>query len=1605
MKRLSTILTVLFLAAVAAPGAWADWNADRTVYTMRSSDGQDENVEVEGTITFQSQSGTTIPTYKDCGTVFVPKNASEVLQVTLTEFDLDGQTNYVLLYDGTIEGAGHYGAGSSTGKSGYLPDGFRLRLDASMLGQSFISNSADGALSFGFHSSSAMSQHGFKMTISAVVPKDMEYVGTELTDVAPLARGASAAKLIGLNVKADGTGNPLTVDNLVVNLPASDLLTNFRLVRGAEVLAEATDGKLTATGLALSNGDNIYNVVADVAPDALGSVPCPTLAELKVAGEARTLPTATQTEISVQNIILLSAGEKTFTISEDTPFFDDGGAEGNISPDIAGVYTFVPAGEDHAIEIGCVSQSVGNGRIYVYNGRSADPEHRLGVTTGYGTTQDPDGLISEAEDGSLTIEIQGPSGTTLSGFEYTIKNHQNVDYALASLEQADNLTSETVIRGSKDLAVAKVSANISGDRGASSLGNFVFDLAGTTNVADIEGAKLVYMKGNNACSETLAEVVFTAVPADGKLSFPEAVEIDGRGEFYYFLTLDLAKTAEPGNKISVSLASAEFNGAAWTPAEASKVEKTVKAGFQGNYTIGASETADYHSFTDAVTALSEGVEGPVIFEIEDGTYTEIVNVKAIPGTSAEATVTFKSKSGDRNAVIIASEPTSMWTASDYAFQVAQTPYVTIKDMTFNLEGKNFNAGVYIDYGSHYFTLENVVMKASPVTSGYSGLNLVRAHAGYGVGENSDHMTIRNSSFSGGYIPLYLGGTSTVANPKEVGLTVTGNTVSEARGKGIYVTCEIGATITNNIVTQSTTTYNGYQGMDLYGLLEGSVVSGNKIYNTHASYSEGIYMRNESHDSKIFNNEVVITNSPSNYSYGIHVTNDSYNLEFYHNTVRLGGQGGRVFSTASSGTPKNIVVKNNIFHTDSEAAAAFYFYNDDADVSGYTIDNNIVYTASSANYVYGHAETAEELAAFLSTEGNKVAKFKYLADLDSHLSSPEEGYADPAEFTLAPIEGIETDIEGDQRPHLAVTPGAYEYKDLNAVTPALAEGYPLFGQITEYTAVVTTKWNVSGKLYSKAVLWSEEAVAPMVEEMLNQTPEEISADAEVATKLNGLQENSDYKVFFFVVSNMNAESGVVASEVFKTLRYITPLSLEMAEEPAQIALGESTVLGATVTGGDLPYSYEWKDQAGDVVSNEAAPSVTPVKPTAYTLTVTSADGQTLSGRAYVEVSGGEFLPATFEDIYLPEESKIEPNTYDFNVYSGSIGFEGMGDTYAGFSYWNGWGVSNQTSTEYTSLDDQFLSAFGGGYRSDNFGVLFGEGYKATVLNNPEGEVISGMYLTNSAYDFSSISNGDGYAKKFEQGDWFKVTVNATLADGTVGTKDFYLADYRSDNPNDWYVLNSWEWMDLSDLGAIKDFRFSFSSTDNGTWGINTPTYVCVDNIGGERDIDFTDHVTVESGTVIDLLDWFPQENDGANYRFGIETPKDGKLKFTLNHDKLKVESEDTEEITENVVVSCFHKGHTSYLALEVTKSKYSGLGGVKADLNVTVRPNPVVDHMTVTAPADRFTVEVYDLAGRLVATGEGENGTAKLYRNDWSSGVYLVRVQTTETSETVRVLVK
>lgn len=198
--------------------------------------------------------------------------------------------------------------------------------------------------------------------------------------------------------------------------------------------------------------------------------------------------------------------------------------------------------------------------------------------------------------------------------------------------------------------------------------------------------------------------------------------------------------------------------------------------------------------------------------------------------------------------------------------------------------------------------------------------------------------------------------------------------------------------------------------------------------------------------------------------------------------------------------------------------------------------------------------------------------------------------------------------------------------------------------------------------------------------------------------------------------------------------------------------------------------------------------------------------------------------SFEDLSLNDESYWNGSDESGGFTSNNVFFANNYDTTWGS--WDGFSYSNKTDTEISGWDSQFNAITGEGVNGSS---IYAVGYFSTytmtplIVTFPMEQEVTGAYFTNTNYAYYSMLNGDDFAKKFEEGDWFKITITGKDTDENVtGSVDVFLAEGTE-------IVNDWVWSDLSMLGNVKYLELTLSSSDTGNFGMNTPAYFCMDNL--------------------------------------------------------------------------------------------------------------------------------------------------------------------------------
>jgi hypothetical protein len=107
----------------------------------------------------------------------------------------------------------------------------------------------------------------------------------------------------------------------------------------------------------------------------------------------------------------------------------------------------------------------------------------------------------------------------------------------------------------------------------------------------------------------------------------------------------------------------------------------------------------------------------------------------------------------------------------------------------------------------------------------------------------------------------------------------------------------------------------------------------------------------------------------------------------------------------------------------------------------------------------------------------------------------------------------------------------------------------------------------------------------------------------------------------------------------------------------------------------------------------------------------------------------------------------------------------------------------------------------------------------------------VYLNNAVIGHHDVVEGSAYGRAFTKGDRFEVWIQGLDKDyeATDEKVIYRLADYTSENPEEWFVNTEWAKVDLSPLGKVAGLTFTVVSTDQGNYGTNTATYFALDGL--------------------------------------------------------------------------------------------------------------------------------------------------------------------------------
>ncbi|HEX8547662.1 MAG TPA: DUF4465 domain-containing protein [Cytophagaceae bacterium] len=243
---------------------------------------------------------------------------------------------------------------------------------------------------------------------------------------------------------------------------------------------------------------------------------------------------------------------------------------------------------------------------------------------------------------------------------------------------------------------------------------------------------------------------------------------------------------------------------------------------------------------------------------------------------------------------------------------------------------------------------------------------------------------------------------------------------------------------------------------------------------------------------------------------------------------------------------------------------------------------------------------------------------------------------------------------------------------------------------------------------------------------------------------------------------------------------------------------------------------------------------------------------LAGSVFITMSFAQAQKiSSFDELSLVADTFWNGSDLSRGFRSGDAFFKNKYTVSGKYKYWSGFSYSNMKDISTPGDTNQYSAFAGGGHNSIIYAIANGNKNTIVLDGESRSKQLDGFYITNTTYTGLSMKNGDRFAKKFggkttNDPDWFKVRIFGYKAGkATRDTVDFYLADYRFEDNSKDYILNTWEYVDLSLLGTVDSVGFSLSSSDVGEWGMNTPAYFAMDDFNSENTltaIEYNDNST-------------------------------------------------------------------------------------------------------------------------------------------------------------------
>ncbi|MCB9233170.1 MAG: PKD domain-containing protein [Bacteroidia bacterium] len=447
---------------------------------------------------------------------------------------------------------------------------------------------------------------------------------------------------------------------------------------------------------------------------------------------------------------------------------------------------------------------------------------------------------------------------------------------------------------------------------------------------------------------------------------------------------------------------------------------TFSQALMGTYTIGGI-TPDYASFNGAVSALvTNGIAGPVIFDVRNGIYTEQVHIPQIFGVSSANTITFRSQNGDSSQVVL--QFNSLNPVENYTLLLDTMDYVTVSKITIRAKGNTYGRALVLRGGADHNQILNCALES---TSG-NGVSDDKA-----VVYNSDlsldnYNLIRNCLVRGGNIGIYFQGIS--PTQLESGTRLEHNQIQDSTtSRSVMLWYQDSLTVENNLISSETPS-SSYLALQMQSC-EDISLTGNRVEISKGGY--GLYLSSVtaglSPSFRVANN--FVATGGSGIYWGIFLVNCQHADVVFNSVHHFGSnaQGGALCFSGGTGNKlfNNILAASGINYPFSAVPVAVV---DSIDYNDYFANGPFLADWN------GNQTSLSALQLATGQDANSLAVDpNFYSNLDLHAT---QFFLDGA---ARPFTGITQDIDGDSRNLTTPDMGADEFSALSLNAKPVALG--------------------------------------------------------------------------------------------------------------------------------------------------------------------------------------------------------------------------------------------------------------------------------------------------------------------------------------------------------------------------------------------------------------------------------------------------------------------------------------------------------------------------------------------------------------------------------------